>query len=418
MNFSLLWSLLLMVLDLLRSLLIIIIFFLSIWIIIPAPNMNLIPLSVGVPEISAWFILIQTLCLAITLINFQANWQSFSLIVISIISLSLLIYPFLQFPQVNAEFQQQMETNLETNLNLGVDSPKQSGDPRVTETQRRSQPLIVKDLFTGVSTPEVRIKRDITFAQFEEQKLQLNVYQPLQKGKYPTLIVIYGGGWRHGTPDNNEEFSKYIANQGYTVIAIDYRHAPQHQFPIQLEDVNLACQYIHDRADELEVDLDAVAIMGRSAGSQLAMLTGYQNDDRIIKFKAVIGYYGPIDLTHAYNYLPDPDPIDTRAVLLDYLGDNPANLPEAYKKASPINHVKGDLPPSLLIYASRDHIVQPEAGRKMTRKLREYNNKVVYLEIPWADHAFDTVFFGLSNQISLYYTERFLAHTLNKKPIE
>ena len=70
------------------------------------------------------------------------------------------------------------------------------------------------------------------------------------------------------------------------------------------------------------------------------------------------------------------------------------------------------MPSSLLIYASRDHIVQAEAGRKMTKKLKEYDNTVVYLEIPWADHAFDAVFFGLSNQISLYYTERFLAHTL------
>jgi hypothetical protein len=34
------------------------------------------------------------------------------------------------------------------------------------------------------------------------------------------------------------------------------------------------------------------------------------------------------------------------------------------------------------------------------------------LEIPWAEHAFDAVFNGPSNQLALYYTERFLAQAL------
>jgi hypothetical protein len=34
------------------------------------------------------------------------------------------------------------------------------------------------------------------------------------------------------------------------------------------------------------------------------------------------------------------------------------------------------------------------------------------LTIPWAEHAFDTVFSGVSNQLALYYTERFLASRL------
>ena len=37
----------------------------------------------------------------------------------------------------------------------------------------------------------------------------------------------------------------------------------------------------------------------------------------------------------------------------------------------------------------------------------------VYLEIPWADHGFDEVFQGPSNQLALYYTERFLRNVLH-----
>ena len=407
-------SLFLSILNVLRSLITLLLFFLSLWIVIPAPNLTLIVLSVGVPEISAWLVIIQILCFGITVFNFESNWQNILLIFVNIASLAIFISPLLQFPQVNAQFQQQIETN------LGTLTPPKSQTISLKEIEdlstkvinkKRSQPLIIKELFTGISIPEVRIQRNTTIAEIDNQKLTMNVYQPLAKGeKRPTLIAIYGGAWRAGTPDNDEQFSRYIASKGYTVITIDYRHAPKYQFPIQLEDVNLACQYIYDRAEELEVDLDSVAIMGRSAGSQLAMLAGY--DDRIINFKGVIGYYGPIDLAHAYKYLPNPDPIDTRKVLIDYLGDSPDNLLPTYKQASPIYAVKGDLPPSLLIYAGKDHIVQPNAGRRMSQKLRDHYNTVVYLEIPWADHSFDSVFNGLSNQISLYYTEIFLAHIL------
>jgi acetyl esterase/lipase len=69
-------------------------------------------------------------------------------------------------------------------------------------------------------------------------------------------------------------------------------------------------------------------------------------------------------------------------------------------------------PPSLLIYGGRDNIVQAKYGRQMHERLQAVGGKVAYLEIPWADHAFDTAFNGISNQLALYYTERFLAWAL------
>ena len=377
-------------------------FLLSLWIIIPAPNLFFIPLSVGIPEISPWLIIIQAISLIIALINFQANLFFKILLFANLTGLVLALMPVIQFPQVSARFQQEVEAK------LGQDYLKYIPDAR--QAQMRPKPLILKDLFLGIPQPEVRIDRAIAFAQLDEVTLTLNVYKPLSVGKHPTIVVIYGGAWQNGTPEKNENFSLYMASQNYTVIAIDYRHAPKYRFPTQLNDVQLALQYIKDNALELEVDLDKMVIMGRSAGGQLAALTGYDND--IIAFKAVVDYYGPINLTHAYRNLPIPDPIDTRTILEEYLGDNPDKLPELYKQASPINYVQPNLPPTLLIYAHRDHIVQPTAGAKMAHKLTQAGNCAIFLEIDWADHAFDTVFFGLSNQLALYYTERFLASVL------
>jgi len=51
-------------------------------------------------------------------------------------------------------------------------------------------------------------------------------------------------------------------------------------------------------------------------------------------------------------------------------------------------------------------------GGALHERLRAGGNQSVLIEIPWADHAFDAVPFGPSAQLALYYTERFLAHSL------
>jgi acetyl esterase/lipase len=77
-----------------------------------------------------------------------------------------------------------------------------------------------------------------------------------------------------------------------------------------------------------------------------------------------------------------------------------------------VTYVTRQVPPTLLIYGSRDHVVEARFGRELHDRVREAGAASVLLEIPWADHAFDAIPNGLSAQIALYYTERFLAWAL------
>ena len=215
--------------------------------------------------------------------------------------------------------------------------------------------------------------------------------------------------------DNDEQFSRYMAGRGYTVIAIDYRHAPNYRFPTQIEDVQTALNYINDHAAELECDRQKIALLGRSAGGHLALLAAYQASqipNSQISIKAVAAYYAPIRLAQAYQNPPVPDPIDTRSVLNDFLGGSPDQFPELYQQASPGSYLKQDLPPTLLIYGKRDHLVEAKLSKYIYHKLKDANNLAIWLEIPWAEHAFDAIFSGLSNQLVLYYTERFIDRML------
>ena len=92
------------------------------------------------------------------------------------------------------------------------------------------------------------------------------------------------------------------------------------------------------------------------------------------------------------------------------LGAPLEQMPERYADASTITHIRAGttpLVPTLLVYGGRDHIVEPKYGAIVVEALRARGTPVAYLEIPWADHAFDEVFNGPSSQIALYYTERF-----------
>jgi acetyl esterase/lipase len=383
--------------------------FFSIWISLPAPIFSLLPLSVAAPEISPGLLILNgfvaiSIAIAFYLRGFRYQRLFVITLCVSGLALGLSAAPLMRFSTV----QQQAQTAIETSL--GRDYLQ--AIPPALMAKMRSQPLIVTDIWNGISIPQVRIDRSIPVANPDGVRLSMNIYRPLQVGKYPAIISIYGGAWQRGNPDSDETFNRYIAAQGYVVWSIDYRHAPAYHFPRQLEDVRSALVFIEQHAPEYETNLDRVATIGRSAGAQLAMLAAYQ--DPPFPIRAVVNYYGPVNLIAGYQNVPTPDPIASRATLRAFLGGTPQTVPELYRQASPINAVKPALPPSLLIYGGKDHIVESKYGKHLAQQLRSSGNRAVFIEIPWADHAFDAVFSGLSNQLALYYTERFLAWALLK----
>ncbi len=376
--------------------------FLSLWIIIPAPTYPLLILGVGAPEVSPWLIIVNAIALTLARIQFNGSWLQNTLFICSILALGLSLLPLIQITATNQRFAAKMETVLGTDYLYKI--------PEATRQLMRPQPFVFVDVLKGIKLKPVRISRGIVFASPDGVELRLNIYRPLATGKYPALIILYGGAWQRGTAENDESFSRYIACQNYSVIAIDYRHAPKYKFPAQLEDVKTALKYIWENADDLEIDSDRLAVMGRSAGGHLASLVAYQQ--HTIPIRAVVNYYGPSNLTEGYHEPPVPNPIKTRKILQEFLGGTPEELPELYQQASPFCYVKPDLPPSLLIYPSRDHVVQVKFGERLHRKLQKTQNQAILLTIPWAEHAFDAIFPGVSNQLALYYTERFLAWAL------
>jgi len=376
--------------------------FLSCWIVIPAPIFSLLPLGVGAPEVSPWLVVLNATAIGVSLLGESNTWPKRLALGVSLIGLFLSVLPLVQLPFTDKRMAVAMREA------LGADYLEQV--PNQAQIQMRSQPFILADAFRGIPASEVRYTPNIQFAAPDGVPLSLNIYRPPQVGQYPAIVVLYGGAWQRGSPSNNAEFSRYMAARGYTVFAIAYRHAPRYPFPAQLDDVRTALTFIQQHATEYETDITRIALLGRSAGGHLAMLAAYQPD--ALPVRAVVNYYGPFNLARGYREPPNPDPINVRAILRDFLGGSPDKLPEQYAKASPITYVRRSLPPTLLVHGNRDNIVEVKFAREMYERLRTSGNTAILLEIPWAEHAFDFIFHGLSNQLALYYTERFLAWAL------
>ena len=371
--------------------------FLSAWILLPAPTFFWLTFSVGTPELSPWIVVLNSVALILGYISRKLSPYPYLWITICTMALAFSIVPLIQIPgaiqKANVAMEQLVPSDVAANTT-----------PRYA--QLRSQPVALKDVFFGIPIPKVRHLTGLKFPSKDQRSLDLELYLPPAPGQYPGIISIYGGAWQRGGPRANAQFNQYLSAQGYAVWAISYRHAPAYKFPTQLEDVQSALDYIQTHATEYETQPDQLALIGRSAGAHLAMLAAYSTSNPAIR--GVINFYGPVNLTEGYNNPPNPDPIQSRKVLETLFGGPPTQFPNAYRDASPITYVTQPQPPTLLIYAGRDNIVQFKYGQLLFDRLRATGTQAVLLHIPWADHAFDAVFNGVSSQFSIYYAERFL----------
>jgi acetyl esterase/lipase len=258
---------------------------------------------------------------------------------------------------------------------------------------------------------EVRVARGVRFSNADGVPLSLDVYRPPIEKPAPVVMQIYGGSWQSGSPASDEWFSRYFAQRGYLVVAIDYRHAPEWIWPEQIVDTRTALWWISESSPQFGGDPSRIVVVGRSAGAQLAMRLAYQEGPSAIR--GVVNFYGPVDLAEGWRHPPRPDPINVREVLEAFIGGTPAGKPEHYRHASPITWVSKESAPTLSLYGSRDHIVEARFGRQLDGALKKAGVTSVLLELPWSEHGFD-IPDGMGRRISLHYAERFIAWAVRR----
>lgn len=238
----------------------------------------------------------------------------------------------------------------------------------------------------------------------------LDFYPADSSGLRPCIVIVHGGSWSSGDSRQLPELNTYLANRGYHVASVNYHKAPEWQSPKPLEDVRQSISYLKTRATHLKIDTSRLAILGRSAGAQIALMAAYQKP--VPGLKGVISFYGPADMIWGYSKPASRWVMDSRHVMENYLGGTYKQIPERYRSASPIEYVSENSPPTLLIHGRNDVLVAYEHSTRLAAALENKGVSNYLLSLPWATHGFDYTLNGPGGQLSTFTVDTFLRKIL------
>jgi acetyl esterase len=96
----------------------------------------------------------------------------------------------------------------------------------------------------------------------------------------PVLLYMHGGGFTIGNLETHDSLCRQLAlRSGAAVIALDYRLAPEHRFPVAVDDTWDALQWLASHGATLGLDATRLAVGGDSAGGTLATVAAIQARD-------------------------------------------------------------------------------------------------------------------------------------------
>ena len=123
------------------------------------------------------------------------------------------------------------------------------------------------------ATFEVRVE-DVEYLSVDGQGYLARVYQPVGPGPFPALVDIHGGAWSGSDRLTNEVTAVPMAQSGLLVMSIDFRIAPEHPYPAQVQDANYAIRWLKANAGRFNGDASKMGVIGRSSGGHTALLGG------------------------------------------------------------------------------------------------------------------------------------------------
>ena len=121
------------------------------------------------------------------------------------------------------------------------------------------------------------------------------------KNNQPALVFYHGGGYVAGSLESHDLVCQHLAADGNcTVIAVDYRLAPEHPFPTPVNDGLAAFRYIASNTDKFGVDATRLAVGGDSAGGNLAAVVAQQTKDDAHSPKLQMLWVPWVDMSREY----------------------------------------------------------------------------------------------------------------------
>ena len=240
-----------------------------------------------------------------------------------------------------------------------------------------------------------KIERDVTYGKAAGTELKLDLYFPRESDgkRLAAAVYVHGGGWQHG--DKAQGAGAMVipemVRRGYLVASINYRLAPEHKFPAQIEDAKCSIRFLRAHAKEFHLDADRIGVFGGSAGGHLVALLGTSDASAGLEGKggwaeessrvqAVVDMFGPTDLT----VLPAGG--DSR--MAKHVFGASSKEDEVLKRASPVTYVSKDDPPFLILHGDEDRLVPLSQSERLQERLKAAGVPCSLVVVKHAGHGF------------------------------
>ncbi len=248
---------------------------------------------------------------------------------------------------------------------------------------------------------------NVVYRKINGVELKADVYYPKSEASenFPAVLLIHGGGWATGSKENLRVMAQHLAKNGYVAITAAYRLRPVAQYPAAVLDLKEAVRWMRKNAKVHQIDPDKIAVLGTSAGAQLATLIGVTPNSILYREKgskgsdeiqAIVNIDGIVSFIH-----PEAE---ESGMAGEWLGGLQNENFKNWKEASPLEYVGKTTPPTIFINSSQARF---HAGRDDMIGILEKNN--IYNEvhtIPGTPHSFWHMHPWF--EVTLNYTVNFL----------
>jgi len=252
-------------------------------------------------------------------------------------------------------------------------------------------------------------------------EIRADVYGASEGAAKPALMWIHGGALISGNRKGiTRPFHEGLLEQGYVIVSIDYRLAPETKLPAIIEDVRDAWKWMRAQAARFGIDARRIATGGASAGGYLTQMSGFCLEPRP---RALVSYYGYGDIVGPWYSQPDEfyrrQPLVSKEDALAAVGTTPVSDPpqgnqrgkfylycrqnglwpkqvsghdpqsedEWFAPYCPIRNITANYPPTMLIHGTADTDVPYSLSKDMDEKLTKASVVHEFTTVEGAGHG-------------------------------
>jgi acetyl esterase len=217
------------------------------------------------------------------------------------------------------------------------------------------------DAMAGTDAPGPAIARveDLS-AVLPHAAICVRLYHPQPGTRLPVLVYYHGGGWISWSVASFDPVCRRLCDASQcAVVSVEYRLAPEHQYPAAVDDAYAVLGWVRSQAELLGIDAGRVGVAGDSAGGNLAAVVAQlvrERGDPPLRFQALIYPVTDVTMSHPSYQEHASDATLTATVMRHFISSYlPADADRRHPTISPLLATDlAGLPPAIVIIAEYD----------------------------------------------------------------